>query len=185
MVILETDRLVIRRFREDDWKDLFEYLSQEAVVQYEPYGVFSEEDCRKEAVSRSQNEAFWAVCRKNDHKLIGNLYFKQQEPLPFLTWELGYVFNTAYWGQGYAHEACNRMLKHAFEQMGAHRVMARCNPDNTSSWRLMERLSMRRGGHFRKPAFFKKTDDGKPIWHDAYQYSILDEEFAAIEGLNT
>jgi [ribosomal protein S5]-alanine N-acetyltransferase len=181
LLILETDRLIIRKFNEDDWKDLHEYLSQESVVKYEPYGVFSEEACKQEAVNRSQNEAFWAVCLKKENKLIGNIYFKQQEPLQFLTWEIGYVFNPVYYGQGYATESCKRILKYAFEESGVHRIIARCNPENTSSWRLMERLSMRREGFFRKPAFFKKTDEGKPIWHDAYQYSILDEEFVSIE----
>ncbi|MGE5559585.1 MAG: GNAT family N-acetyltransferase [Chloroflexota bacterium] len=38
MCKLETDRLVLRRFRPDDWRDLHEYLSDELVVRYEPYG---------------------------------------------------------------------------------------------------------------------------------------------------
>jgi RimJ/RimL family protein N-acetyltransferase len=182
MPSLETDRLMLRRFCKEDWKDLFDYLSQEAVVKYEPYGVFSEEACKEEAINRSQNEAFWAVCLKAENKVIGNIYFKQQEPLQFLTWEIGYVFNPAYYGQGFATEACKRILEYAFTQLGAHRVIARCNPENTSSWRLMERLSMKREGYFRKPAFFQTTGEGKPIWHDAYQYSILEEEFADMEG---
>ncbi|MCB2318576.1 hypothetical protein [Clostridium tagluense] len=45
----------------------------------------------------------------------------------------------------------------------------------------MERLLMRREGHFKKPAFFGKSNEGKPMWHDAYQYSILAEEFLSIE----
>lgn len=176
-LIIKTDRLIIRRFFKEDWKDLYEYLSQESVVKYEPYGVFDEEECKQEAINRSENEAFLAVCLKEENKLIGNIYFKQLEPAQFLTWELGYVFNPTYYGQGYATEACKGILKFAFEQRGAHRIIAKCNPQNASSWRLLERLSMRREGHFKKPAFFKKTDDEKPMWHDAYQYSILDEEF--------
>jgi RimJ/RimL family protein N-acetyltransferase len=41
----------------------------------------------------------------------------------------------------------------------------------------MERLNMRREGHFLKPAFFEKTAEGAPQWHDAYQYAVLDEEW--------
>ncbi|WP_243176855.1 GNAT family N-acetyltransferase [Clostridium gasigenes] len=58
-----------------------------------------------------------------------------------------------------------------------HRVIGKCNPENTPSSRLLERLLMIREGHFRKPAYFKKTIDGKAIWHDAYQYSILEEDW--------
>lgn len=177
MVILETERLVIRKFNCDDWKDLYEYLSQETVVKYEPYDVFSEEECKQEALSRSNNNAFWAVCLKGNDKLIGNLYFQQQEPKEFLTWKIGYVFNPVYYGKGYATEACKRILKYGFEELGVHRIIGKCNPENTASWKLLERLSMQREGFFRKPAFFRKTNDGKPIWHNAYQYSILEEEF--------
>lgn len=177
MFILETDRLIIRKFSPVDWKDLYEYLSQETVVKYEPYDVYNKEESRQEAVNRSKNDAFLAVCLKENNKLIGNVYFQQQEPKEFLTWEIGYVFNPAYYGQGYATEASKRVLKYGFEELNAHRVIAMCNPENTSSWRLMERLGMIREGHFRKPAFFKRTNEGKPMWHDAYQYSILAEEF--------
>lgn len=177
MLNLKTDRLIIRRFSCDDWEDLYEYLSLESVVKYEPYDACSREECKEAAIRRSKNDAFWAVCLKENNKLVGNVYFEQQEPKDFLTWEIGYVFNPKYYGKGYATEACRRILKYGFEQLGAHRIIGMCNPENTPSWKLMERLSMRREGYFKKPAFFKKTEEGKPIWHDAYQYSILDEEF--------
>lgn len=180
-MILETDRLIIRKFFNDDWHDLFEYLSQETVIKYEPYGVFNEEECKKEAIRRSQDDAFWAVCLKENNKLIGNIYFKQLEPKAFMTWEIGYVFNPVYHGKGYATEASRKIIWYGFEQIGAHRIIGKCNPENIPSWKLMERLSMRREGYFRKPAFFRKSIDGKPIWHDAYQYSILAEEFHLIE----
>jgi RimJ/RimL family protein N-acetyltransferase len=172
-----TERLYLRPFRPEDKEDLFEYLSQESVVKYEPYHVFSMEECRQEAARRSQIDSFLAVCLKENNKLIGNVYFQQQEPEEFLRWEIGYVFNPAYYGKGYATEACKRVMKYGFEQLNAHRVIGMCNPENTSSWRLMERLFMRREGHFIKSAFFWRSKDGKPIWHDAYQYSILAEEF--------
>lgn len=176
-MIFETERLVIRKFCYDDWKDLYEYLSNKEVVKFEPYDAMSEEDCKEEAIYRSESDAFFAVCLKENNKLIGNVYFNQIEPKKFLTWEIGYVFNPKYYGKGYATEACKGVMNYGFQVLGAHRVIARCNPENPSSWRLLERLSMIREGHFRKPAFFNKSEDGKPLWHDAYQYSMLEEEF--------
>ncbi|HEX9061076.1 MAG TPA: GNAT family N-acetyltransferase [Clostridia bacterium] len=174
----ETDRLIIRRFCCDDWKDLYEYLSQEKVVKYEPYDAYyTEKACKQEAINRSQNDAFWAVCLKESNKLIGNIYFQQQEPEEFLTWEIGYVFNPQYYGRGYATEACKRILQFGFEQVGAHRIIARCNPENTASWKLLERLSMRREGYYKKPVYFKKSPEGRPMWNDAYEYAILEEEW--------
>lgn len=177
MVIVETERLIVRRFNVEDWKGLYEYLSQESVVKYEPYNSFNEDECKEEAEYRSQSEAFWAVCLKENNKLIGNIYFQQQEPKKFLTWEIGYVFNPKYYGEGYATESCKAILKYGFEQMEAHRIIGKCNPENSASWKLLERLEMRREGHYKKPAFFKKNTDGKPVWHDAYIYAMLSEEW--------
>ncbi|WP_410768506.1 GNAT family N-acetyltransferase [Fontibacillus sp. BL9] len=176
-MMLETDRLIIRTFKGEDWEDLYEYLSQERVVRYEPYGVFTEEECKLEAVRRSQDTAFWAVCLKENQKLIGNLYFHQQEPKELLTWVIGYVFNPDYYGQGFASESSRRLMQYAFEQLGSRRIVAMCNPENNASWRLMERLNMRREGHLRKNIFFKFDEENRPIWQDTYQYAILSEEW--------
>ncbi|PZD97239.1 hypothetical protein DNH61_03630 [Paenibacillus sambharensis] len=106
-----------------------------------------------------------------------HIYFNQTKPFEFLTWELGYIFNPKYYGNGYATEACRRILQYGFEVLKVHRVIAMCNPENNSSWELLERLLMRREGHHMKKAFFHKNNEGQPIWHDAYQYAILAEEW--------
>ena len=177
MSILETERLILRKFSPDDWKDLYEYLSQETVVKYEPYDVRTEDACKEEAVKRSQQDSFWAVCLKENNKLIGNVYFQEQEAKEFLTWEIGYVFNSVYHGKGYATESCNEILRYGFEKLNAYRIVAMCNPENNASWKLLERLHLRREGHLRKNIFFKYDDEKKPIWTDTYEYGILAEEW--------
>lgn len=152
-------------------------LFQEEGLLFEPYNTYNEDECKIEAVNRSKNEAFWAVCLKENNKLIGNIYFQRQEPKEFMTWEIGYVFNSKYWHKGYATEASKRILQYGFEQLGAHRIIAKCNPENNASVKLLERLLMRKEGHFKKPAYFKKTFDDKAIWHDCYQYAMLEEEW--------
>jgi len=177
MNIIETERLIIRRFSPDDWKDLYEYLSKEQVVKYEPYGIYSEEDCKNEAYKRSTNEAFWAVCLKSNKKLIGNIYFNQQEPKEFQNWEIGYVFNPEYYGNGYATESCKAIIDYGFKKLNVRRIVAMCNPENVSSWKLLECLKMRREGHLIKNIFFKKNEKGEPIWIDTYEYAILKDEW--------
>lgn len=167
----------IRKFQPEDWQDLFEYLSDEEVVKYEPYCAFSKEEAIKEAARRTTDDAFWAVCLKENGKLIGNLYFCRQQPEKFMAWEIGYVFNRQYNGKGYATEGAFRLLRYGFEVCSAHRIVAHCNPENTASWRLLERLHMRREGHFYKKAFFKYDVGGNPIWHDAYAYAMLSDEW--------
>ncbi len=114
---------------------------------------------------------------KKNNKLIGNVYFAQQEPKDFLTWELGYVFNSFYHGKGYATEACKRIIEFGFIELAARRIVAMCNPENIASWKLMERLNMRREGHLLKNIYFKKDVKGKPIWNDTYEYAILSDEY--------
>ncbi|MDL2234093.1 GNAT family N-acetyltransferase [Ruminococcaceae bacterium OttesenSCG-928-L11] len=169
-----TERLILRRFFPEDWRDMYEYLSDSEVVRYEPYEVFSEKDCKKEARVRSRSGDFWAVCLKSDDKLIGNMYMAKGD---FDTWELGYVFNRAYHGHGYATEAARALISYVFAAKQAHRVIAHCTPLNERSWRLMERLGMRRESHNLKNVWFKRDGDGNPIWLDSYEYAILSHEW--------
>jgi len=171
---LETGCLIIRKFLPDDWQDLFEYLSREEVVRYEPYDVFTQEQARQEALNRSNNPNFWAVCLQDTGKLIGNVYLAKQE---FDTWELGYVFNNDYHGKGYATEATKALIDQLFADHNAYRVIAMCNPLNKASWRLLERLGMRREGHLLKNIWFSKDENGNPIWQDTYEYAVLKEEW--------
>ena len=171
---METERLIIRGFHPDDWEDLHEYLSQEETVQYEPYNIFTEEKSKQEALNRSKNDAFWAVCLKSSGKLIGNIYLAEQA---FETWELGYVFNADFLGHGFATEATRAIIHYAFEEKKAHRITALCNPMNERSWRLLERLGMRREGCLLQNIYFKMNEQGFPVWQDTYEYAALRTEW--------
>lgn len=138
-------------------------LSIEEVLKYERGEVCNEEDCKQMTLERSQSNIFMAVVLRENNKLIGHIYFNQTVPFEFLTWEIGYIFNQRYYGNGYATEASRRVLQYGFEELKAHRIIAMCNPENASSWRLLERLLMRK--------------EGQPIWHNANQYAILADEW--------
>ncbi|MDS0525628.1 GNAT family N-acetyltransferase [Clostridium sp. SHJSY1] len=170
---IKTERLIIRRFKAGDWKDLNEYLSDEKVVYYEPYEPFTEEECKEEANCREKNESFLAVCLKESGKVIGNLYFGKVE---YESYELGYVFNSNYWNKGYATESAQALLNYAFKEWKIRRVIAMCNPENKASWRLLERLNMRREGYLQKNIYFRLDENNLPIWQDTYEYGILREE---------
>jgi RimJ/RimL family protein N-acetyltransferase len=86
--------------------------------------------------------------------------------------EIGYVLDPAHAGQGYATEAARELLRIAFAELGVRRVIAQCFADNVASWRLMERLGMRREQHTRKDSLHR---DGE--WLDAMMYAILAEEW--------
>lgn len=172
--MIETDRLTIRRFTPPDDQDLYEYLSNPDVYLYEPGNPINREQAHELALQRSAGNDFWAVILKSENKLIGHLYFKKLEPEEQMTWELGYIFNPAYQGKGYASEAAGALVDYAFTHYHAHRVMARCNPENTASWKLLEKIGFNREAYFRSYHFFRKDEAGSPLWTDAYEYSRLE-----------
>lgn len=178
-MMLETARCVLRRFRKEDKEALYAYLSDPQVVHFEPYPPFSWEEAAAEAERRAQDQRFWAVCLK-EGRLIGNLYLALGD---FETWELGYVFNRATWGQGYATESAGALIQYAFEHLNAHRIQAFCNPENTASWRLLERLGMRREGLLLQNVYFRVDEKQKPIWQDTYAYGILKEEWESVRKI--
>ncbi len=173
-MLLQTTRLIIRYFKEADAEDLFDYLSKDDVVKYEPYeAIKTVDEARNIALERSNDHNFLAVTLL-DGKLIGNIYFSKGD---FDTWEVGYVFNSDYWHKGYATEAMHMIMQYAFTNLSTRRIVAMCNPDNVLSWHLLERLGFRREGHLLKNIYFNKDASGKPIWQDTYEYGILKEEF--------
>lgn len=88
--------------------------------------------------------------------------------------ELGWVLDPAHTGRGYATEAIRAVIDVCFGPLGLRRVHAGCFADNEPSWRLMERLGMRREEFSRKTALHRS---GK--WLDGMSYGILAEEWPA------
>ncbi|MBP7402319.1 MAG: GNAT family N-acetyltransferase [Clostridia bacterium] len=183
---LTTPRLIVRRFRPADWRDLQEYVSRPEVMWFERDWETSDEACRRQAEKLAENEAFRAVELRgapDAGKMIGHVYFERIQPEDFMTWELGYIFNNRFHGHGYATEACRAVLDDGFRRLGIHRVAAKCALENPASWRLMERLGMRREGLSPKAVTFRRTEQGQPIWWDELTYAVLADEWP-VQGVS-
>ena len=167
MLIAETERLILRRYNKEDIQDLYEYLSDPEVVKYEPYKPLTFDETKENLAWRIGTEEMIAVELKKNHKMIGNVYLGKRD---FEALELGYVFNRHYWGHGYAAESCRALIQKAFSD-GVHRIYAECDPDNKSSWKLLEALGFQREAHFRKNVYFWKDESDRPIWKDTYVYA--------------
>lgn len=172
VVIAETERLILRRYQMEDLQDLFEYLSDPKVVEFEPYKPMSMEETKENLEWRIGTEEMIAMELKSTHKMIGNVYLGKRE---FEALELGFVLNRKYWGNGYATEGCKALMRQAFSN-GIHRIYAECDPVNVNSWRLLEALGFRREAHLRQNVWFWKDEDEKPVWKDTYVYATLDME---------
>ncbi len=175
---LTTDRLAIRRFRPADAADLFEYLSDPRVYRFEPGEPIDRVLVAQRARYMAAASVFWAIELAAAGKVIGQLSFRQIEPAERRTCELGYILNPAYQRQGYGSEAAGALVQQALTAGGMHRIVAHCNPENTASWRLLEKIGFRREGLLRQNVFFRRDAAGEPVWTDTYVYARLasDEE---------
>lgn len=169
IIIAETERLILRRYKKEDLQDLFEYLSDAKVVEYEPYKPLTLDETRENLEWRIGTEEMIAVELKNSHKMIGNVYAGKRD---FEALEIGYVFNHNFWRHGYATESCKALIDRAFSN-GIHRIYAECDPLNERSWKLLEALGFQREAHLRENVYFWKDENGKPIWKDTYIYGRL------------
>ncbi|MFC6150199.1 MULTISPECIES: GNAT family N-acetyltransferase [Mumia] len=96
------------------------------------------------------------------------------EPWHGVEGSLGYTFAPAYAGKGLATEVASALLDLAFDELGLLRVTAGCFAANTASWRVMEKLGMRREQHGVRDSWHAELG-----WIDGYTYGILAEEWAA------
>ena len=78
-ILGETNRLILRRFEKRDFRDLYAYLSDEAVVRFEPYRPMTEAQVREELESRITSGEMIAVEEKKSGKLIGHVYMGQRD----------------------------------------------------------------------------------------------------------
>jgi RimJ/RimL family protein N-acetyltransferase len=172
---METKRLYIRYFQENDWKDLLEYLSCKEIYIYEPGDIIDEDKAKEVCKRRAANTDVYAIVLKENNKLIGHISFNQTEPLFANTWEVGFIFNPKYQNCGFCTEALKEIIERAFVEDKVHRIIGHCNPENAASWKVMEKAGMEREGRLRKNIFFKQDSNGKPLWIDTYEYGILNK----------
>lgn len=167
---LTTERCIVRSFVEGDWRDVYAYTSDPAVMKYIPEGVFSKEDAKDFVKNNSLKTAKnFAVLLKEDQICIGHIVFHSY--FGEHTYEIGWVFNPAYQNKGYASEVAYAVLHHGFHILNLHRIIATCQPENVPSWRVMEKMGMRREGYFKK--CIPKGNE----WWDEFYYAILQEEW--------
>lgn len=176
---IETERLRLRPFSRGDVDAVFAYRQREDVARYLFDEPMSREACA-EAVQLRTGQTAWqnegdkillAVERKADHAMLGEISLIWRSE-PARQGELGYIFHPDHHGKGYATEAALALMRVGFEAAGLHRIYARCDARNAASYRLMERLGMRREAHFREHLLVKGT------WDEELIYALLEGEWA-------
>ena len=168
---LETQRLTLRRFTSSDGPAIYRYMHDPVVTRWLPEGRLNKAGAQTFADKNAgRRPRAFAVVERASNELVGHMDFHPW--FGSATYEIGWAIGRPHQRRGYATEAARALLAHAFETLGCHRVIATCQPENVASWRVMDKLGMRREAHFRQGLL-----RGAGEWWDEYFYALLADEY--------
>lgn len=177
-VRLRGQHVVVRELDERDIPLIHEYASDPEVTRFMTWGpnasvtetaAFARGQMA-EARRRPRDSYELVVASAADDELVGRVRLTIESEAQ-RRGDLGYVVRRARWGRGYATEAARLVLGFGFETLRLHRIEATCSPENAASVRVLEKIGMRREGHFREHVL------AHGLWRDSYLYAILEEEW--------
>ena len=177
MQIIETERLILRPFREGDAADLFAYLHAPTASCFLSLRLADLAEAAIAVRKRALDESSVAICLKQTGQVIGDVFGGATEDEEADTTSVGWNLNPQFGGQGYAFEAARALLDHLFRAKGFRRIYAYVEDHNKPSQRLCQKLGMRREGMFVEFVSFTKDDAGNPIYENTMQYAILNREW--------
>lgn len=179
-----TERLLLRRATTDDAGAIWSIRSQPGVSDWLTRAAVDRDDFVAYTTEPRRLAKTLAVeLRDPRGTVIGDLTISIQDPWAQfevaeqargVEAELGWVFAPEHGGRGYATEAVQAAMSICFDQLGLRRVVANCFADNEASWRLMERLGMRREVHTLRESLHRSGQ-----WLDGLGYGMLADEWAA------
>ena len=167
--MLETERLLMRKFTIDDLPKLIELRSDPEVYKYlggtrlqNPEAI----EKRMRFYIDCYEKLGFGVCAmiwKETGEMFGWSGLMPLENTGEI--EVGYGMSKEFWGKGIGYECARVWLEYGFEKAGLERIVAVAQPENTGSWRIMEKLGMR----------YEKTEDHYGI--DCLFYAISREDW--------
>ena len=176
---VRTERLLLRRASRDDLDATWAFRRLPEVHQWlgaatPTYGAYREHYLREKRLRD-------LLIVELDGRVIGDLILRIQDgwaqeevaaQAKGTQGELGWAFDPAFGGKGYATEAVRALVDLCFGPLGLRRVHADCFFDNEPSWRLMERIGMRREQHTVKESLHRTRG-----WLDGLSYALLAQEW--------
>ena len=180
---LETDRLLLRPYGDDDLHALHEIERLEETARYlynppldvDATGALLDRRKALTAIDEEHDGLFLAAVLKETGQLIGHVNLEVVSR-DHRQGEIGYVLHPDHQGRGYATEAAAVMLRLGFEELDLHRIVGRLDARNVASASVLERLGMRREAHLRENEFVKGE------WCDELVYAILASEWRERRG---
>lgn len=145
-IILETQRLILRIFTENDAQLIYD-LNQDAAVTRFTHDPVKDLDHAKEILEGViipqyilYNHGRWAVHLKPGLEFIGWCGLKYRAETDEI--DLGFRLKKEFWGKGYATEAAFAAIKHGFEKLNINRIVGRAEPENIASCAVLEKCGM-------------------------------------------
>jgi RimJ/RimL family protein N-acetyltransferase len=180
-VFLETERLVLRQFADDDIENLVELDSDPEVMRFINGGRPTPRDEIENDVlpaflgyyERCAGYGFWAAVERATGRFIGWFHFRPTEGAPPDEVELGYRLRRSAWGKGYATEGSRALIDKGFSELGVQRVVASTMVVNAASRRVMEKAGLRfvRTFHQPWPDYIEGEEEGD------VEYALLRSEW--------
>ena len=185
--MIETERLILRPFREEDAADVLEYLEKPAVNCFACMKLNSlEESTTAVKEKMAHSEYCFAIVLQASGKVIGEIEAHPESSQPDMaenyvkdTFSPCWMLNPAYQGKGYAYEAAKAFFDYLFYQKGARRIYAYTEDYNLPSQALCKKLGMRQEGYFPEFVSFVNDENGNPIYENTLQWGILKKEWDA------
>ncbi|MGP1474615.1 MAG: GNAT family N-acetyltransferase [Treponema sp.] len=174
---LETERLILRRFKIDDCAEMYNnWACEDTVTKFLTWQTHTNQDVTKSVLAdwipKYENKDFynWVIELKEENRLIGNISVVslREETLSAI---LGYCIGSKWWGKEIMPEAGKAVLKYLFEEVGFNRIAANHDKNNPKSGRVMQKIGMTYEGTLRSAGFCNQgiIDD--------VRYSILKSEW--------
>ncbi len=146
--ILETERLLLREFVQEDFEELFRMNADREIMQYVGDGATRNYEEQKEELDRlilnyekRPGLGIWATLLKDTGIFIGGsglVYYDNTSEI-----EIGYRMLKEHWNQGYASEASKALLQYGFEQLGLKKIVSSAHIQNAASRRVMEKIGLK------------------------------------------
>ncbi|MBL4931605.1 GNAT family N-acetyltransferase [Clostridium paridis] len=172
---ISTERLILRGLRISDAEAIFKYRSNPRIFKFQNWKPKTIEEVTEfinEKIAKTPNvPGTWyqlGILLKEADELIGDIGIHFIDNLQA---EIGFTLSLEYQGKGYATESIIGAINYLFNDLKKHRIIASVDPRNIKSTALIERIKMRKEGHFKKSIWFNNE------WADDVIYAILEEEW--------